>query len=494
MDTQVRFQKIWQFMGFDAPNRVEADVRDMEVIEGAIPAELNGTFYCAGPEPQYPPHLLDPAVFLNGEGMTHMFRFENGHVDYKSRWVRNERFLAQEAARRSLFGRYRNRYTNDPLAEGVNPTTANTHAIWHGGKLLVLKEDGMPMEMDPDTLETKGAWDFDGKITSEWLCAHPKIDMATDEMFMFAYQAKGDATTDFAYYVMGPDGKVTHEAWFDMPFACNVHDFGLTKDWVIFPFYPLITDLETLKQGGPFYEWHRDKLTWFAVMPRYGNKDQIRWFKGDPCFAAHVMNASQDGDKLYFDCDMQDVGWQWFPNRDGSEQPREEGRSVLTRVTFDLSKLDDSYEVKHYTSMEVGGAMGRTDDRLQGHVYRHGWFLTYSPNPESMPPIEKFVSHVDWVTGKISVWNSGEYTLAHEPRFIPRHAGAEEGDGWILTTLNRLDEGRSDLVLLDARNIEAGPVARIRVPLKVRSTFHGMWVSNAARESQRYAPEMPAVR
>ena len=41
--------------------------------------------------------------------------------------------------------------------------------------------------------------------------------------------------------------------------------------------------------------------------------------------------------------------------------------------------------------------------------------------------------------------------------------------------VNRLDQGRTDLVVLDAQDLEAGPVATVRLPVKVRSTFHGVW-------------------
>ena len=31
---------------------------------------------------------------------------------------------------------------------------------WHGGKMMVLKEDALPWVIDPNTLETHGVWDF----------------------------------------------------------------------------------------------------------------------------------------------------------------------------------------------------------------------------------------------------------------------------------------------------------------------------------------------
>ena len=52
--------------------------------------------------------------------------------------------------------------------------------------------------------------------------------------------------------------------------------------------------------------------------------------------------------------------------------------------------------------------------------------------------------------------------------------------------VSRVSQARSDLVVLDARNLAAGPVATIRLPIRVRSTFHGTWVPEEALETGRY--------
>lgn len=62
--------------------------------------------------------------------------------------------------------------------------------VYWGGKLLALWEAGLPHELDPDTLETRGMTDLGGALTSllypvfKWLdppfqpafAAHPRID------------------------------------------------------------------------------------------------------------------------------------------------------------------------------------------------------------------------------------------------------------------------------------------------------------------------------
>ena len=194
-----------------------------------------------------------------------MFRFHDGQVDYKCRWVHTERYLAQAKARRGLFGRYRNRFTNDPAAASLHNGTANTTAMYHAGQLYALKEDDLPYEIDPDTLETIGKTDIGGQITSTRFTAHPKVDPVTNELFAFSYQARGDGTTDFVFYLFDKDGAKKKEIWFDMPYAACVHDFAITDEWIVFPFFPLITDMEAVKKGGAFYQWNPDKETVIAL-------------------------------------------------------------------------------------------------------------------------------------------------------------------------------------------------------------------------------------
>src|ERR1700733_5558145 len=148
----VKFSNNPMFGGFAAPFRGEVDLRDCEV-EGEIPADLNGAFYRVGPDFQYPPKFANNIPF-DGEGSVAMFRIAAGHVDLKTRYVRTQRFKAQEAARKALFGMYRNPCTDDEAVRGVSRGTANTHVVFHAGKLLALKEDSPPVIMDPKALAT----------------------------------------------------------------------------------------------------------------------------------------------------------------------------------------------------------------------------------------------------------------------------------------------------------------------------------------------------
>jgi carotenoid cleavage dioxygenase len=83
------FPNTMDFAGWNAPSRIECDIYDL-VTEGAVPEEISGSWYRSIPDPQYSPMLGDD-TFLSGDGMVSLFRFENGHVDFKMRYVKTER-------------------------------------------------------------------------------------------------------------------------------------------------------------------------------------------------------------------------------------------------------------------------------------------------------------------------------------------------------------------------------------------------------------------
>ena len=67
------------------------------------------------------------------------------------------------------------------------------------------------------------------------------------------------------------------------------------------------------------------------------------------------------------------------------------------------------------------------------------------------------------------------YGSASKRRGVRLSPEAEEGDGFILVLAYRDDEKRSDLLVLDAQNVEAEPLATIQVPTRIPFGFHGNW-------------------
>jgi carotenoid cleavage dioxygenase-like enzyme len=130
--------------------------------------------------------------------------------------------------------------------------------------------------------------------------------------------------------------------------------------------------------------------------------------------------------------------------------------------------------------------MPATDLRYQMHPYRHA----FTAIVDATRPLNvagtigvgwNTVARVDFTTGKLDRWFVGERTTCQEPCFVPRSAGAPEGDGFLLSMLNRFGEDpHTELAVFDAQRVAAGPIATVRLPFRLRAAVHGCWVPEGA--------------
>jgi carotenoid cleavage dioxygenase-like enzyme len=439
-----------------------ADESEFELkVEGQIPADLAGAFYRNGPNPQFPPRGQHHWFF--GDGMVHAVFVEDGKARYRNRYARTPKWLAEHRAGRALVSI--DPREADPEAAGIDGGVANTNIVWHGGKLLALEEGHEPLELDPMTLETRGYVEaYHGRTT-----AHPKMDPETGEMVWFGYSVGPmPFSSGMSYGVTAADGTVTRRDDFQAPYSSMVHDFLVTRNHVLFPVLPLTGSLERAMRGAPPFAWEPEKASFVGVMRRDASVDTIRWFQTDPCYVFHPMNAWEEGSRIIADVMEYPVA-PLFPLADGSS-PMERPYARLTRWTFDLS--DDSNSFRREPIDDMAGEFPRFDERHAGLAYRHGWFAaTRRPGSTSFDSL----AHIDLASGARKAWELPPGDFTGEPVFVPRKAGAAEGDGWLVALVYRGDEDQSDFVVLDAQDVTAGPIASARIPRRVPFGFHGNW-------------------
>jgi carotenoid cleavage dioxygenase-like enzyme len=468
-----QFPPLPQFSGMNAPSRIECHIKDLEVV-GELPQALQGTWYRCGPDPQYPPMLGDD-IYINGDGAVSAFSFADGRVDFTMRYVRTQRFEAERAAHRSLFGLYRNPYTDHASVRGLDRGTANTTAFVHAGRLFALKEDSLPYELDPVTLETKGRHDFDGKLRSRTVTAHPKRDPETGEWLFFGYEAAGDASKDVAFCVADKHGALVREEWFEAPYAAMQHDFAVTRDYVIFSVFPTVCDLDHMKAGGTHWMWDGTLDTWIGVMRRDGSVKDMRWFRRPACYSYHVGNAFNTGSQITIDlCVSARNVFPYVPARDGSAHDPEANAPYLTRWSFDADSPESSFTSRVLSP--IPGELPRIDDRVSMHPHRFIYYGGIDPRKSQLMagPIGPGSNHlvrVDTQTGGVTALFLSNTTTFQEPQLVPV-PGAE---GLLLAVVDHHDTGLASVVVLNAADITAGPIAQIKLPIRLRDAFHGDW-------------------
>ncbi|MBV7411115.1 carotenoid oxygenase family protein [Maritimibacter sp. DP1N21-5] len=471
----IQFPQTPGFTGVNKPMRMEIDLFELEV-EGVIPEAINGAMYRCGPDPQLPPRLGDD-IFINGDGQVSGFYFSDGHVDFRLRYVRTEKFELERAARKALFGAYRNPFTDDPSVAGRDRTTANTALMWNGGRLYALKEDGRPYEVNPMTLETIGRNDFGGAMASRTFTAHVKYDPETHDVIWHGYAADGEATNAIAYGTIAPDGTLVSEQRFTAPYASMIHDFAFTENYILFPIMPVTSDPERLAAGGSHWAWDGTKPTYVGIVPRNGAPEDIRYFKGPARWSFHTLNAFEEGDRIHLDLTVSErVGFPDIPILDGSPFDPDKGRSLLTRWTFDMSSNDEGFS--ETVLWDHPADFFEMDPRVAGRPYRHGFMAA-----KEKDMVFNMIGHIDHATGETRAYHAGAGASVQEPVFVPRSAEAPEGDGYLLAVVNHRAENRAEVVILDTDDITAGPVARVHVPMPLRMTFHSEFVPQAELET-----------
>ncbi|MEJ1962274.1 MAG: carotenoid oxygenase family protein [Gammaproteobacteria bacterium] len=481
----VDFAKVPTNVGFFTPERFEGDVHDCEVL-GKIPADLNGTFFRVGGDWFYPSMFPDDAP-LNADGYISSFRFRNGIVSYKGRFVRTKRYEADKAANRQLYGYYRNPFTDDPgIRDPERPnlrTVSNTSPIVHAGKLFTLKEDGLPHRIDPVTLETLGTWDFDGGWKSQTFTAHPKIDPVTGEMIAFGYEATGLATDDLFICTIGKDGKVKRETRVKVPYVSVIHDQAVTQKHILIPFGGYTTSLDRLKAGKIHWGWDQTKPSMIGVLARDGDGKDIRWFKGPERCLMHTFNAYTEGSKIVLYAPFYDSNFfPFFPPVDGSPWNPQKAKAYVRRITLDLKSKKDTWTEEVLWPFNVVD-LGRIDTRFMTLRQRYG----YTGYADAKRPFDEAragnlrgrvtnsYGRFDFETGKLNSYFAGPTHSLQECCFVPRRGSTAEGDGYLIGVASNYADMRSELVIADATNLEAGDIARVILPFRSSVQVHGLW-------------------
>jgi carotenoid cleavage dioxygenase-like enzyme len=456
--------------------RAEIDVTDCEVV-GKIPADLNGAFYRTGPDAQYPLHAGN--IPFDGEGHVSMFRIQDGRVNFRSRFVRNERYVAQEKAGKILFPMYRNPYMDDPSVKGKSRGTHNTHIIHHNGLLLALKEDSPPAAMDLNTLATiDPVYTFGGQLPrTQPFTAHPKTDSETGNLLAFGYEAKGHGSDEVNCFEFTPDGRKVWDATVKVPYVGMLHDYAVTQHYVVLYVIPLAFDADQMARGGIHWSWYPGQPTYFGYFRRGGDGKDVKWIKGPERSATHMMGCFDDGKKLNVDVEMSlSNPFPFMPMRDGSRWDPVRGASHITRLSVDLSKKTPrDYGIETMYPNHVG-ALPRQDDRYNTVPYRYGFLPTTDPNPAAGERPRSSYARMDHAKRSVQLYKAPAGGQLAECCFAPKSKTAPEGSGYLMGVCSYAAEaGRADLVILDAEQLEQGPIATVKLPTRIVGQIHGWW-------------------
>jgi carotenoid cleavage dioxygenase len=248
-----------------------------------------------------------------------------------------------------------------------------------------------------------------------------------------------------------------------------MHDFNITENYVIFMDLPLALDLELLATGIPF-RFKREIGARLGVMPRNGSGAEIRWFEIDPCYVFHQVNAWDNDGVITLYVSRQNSAF-GADSGDYSEVSRLHRWQIdLNRGTVSEQPIDDR-----------PADFGRVNDFLVGQESRYGYLMSLDGEGNSEEPVygPKLYQY-DLQSGTCAEHNLGEGTRGAEPVFVPAASGSGEDEGWVMSLVHSETTGKSRLIIVDAQNFSASPVATVELPFRVPYGAHGNWVPDSA--------------
>ncbi len=447
---------------------------DVEVI-GTIPADIDGVYVRTGenqinqPIGRYHP--------FDGDGFIHAMAFKSGKASYRSRFVRTKGFQAEQEAGRSLWAGLM-----EPPHKSTRPgwgaqewlkDSSSTDVVVHAGKILsTFYQCGEGYRLDPFTMEQFGT---EGWVPLDGISAHCKTDGATGELLFFNYSKHAPY---MHYGVVGADNKLKHYVPIPLPGPRLPHDMAFTENYSVLNDMPLFWNPELLERNLHVVQFHPELRTRFAIIPRYGQPEDIRWFEAEPTYTLHWLNAYEDGDEVILDGYFQEEPMPKSPEGAISGLARmmayldqEMMKPKLHRWRFNLKTGTTVEERLDDRILEFG----MINQKYAGRRYRYaysavpepGWFL-----------FRGLVKH-DLETGVSQTIAFGPGRFGSEAPFVPRIDARDEDDGYLVSFIADLNTDKSECVLIDAQNIEAGPVCRIILPERICAGTHATWANGS---------------
>ncbi|CAN5911993.1 carotenoid oxygenase family protein [soil metagenome] len=458
------------------PQTTEWSVDDVEVVEGAIPDDLEGLYVRNTENPLH--ESISRYHPFDGDGMVHAIRFRHGTAAYRNRFVRTEGMLAEQEAGRSLWaGLAENpraaERTDGRTARGAMKDASSTDLVVHGGQVLTsFWQCGELYRLDAETLDTLGPTRWGGWFPPQGASAHTKVDEATGELIFFNY---GIEAPYLHVGVVDAAGRLVHYTPVPLPGPRLPHDIAITEHHVVVNDLPMHWDEDLLATGVHAVRMH-DKPSRLGVLPRRGGPDDVRWFEADPTYVLHWTNAYEEGDEIVLEGfhqgdpsprpNLDDELWMFrYLALDWMQTRLHRWRLNLRTGTVAEEHLRDDFT-------EFGMINGRHIGRHHRYVYAAtgvpGWFL-----------FDGFTRH-DVETGEDHHLRLPEGVYGSEAAVAPRPHGRAEDDAYVVTFTTDTVDDRSECWVLDARAIADGPIARLRLPERISSGTHGAWAPASA--------------
>ena len=457
---------------------------------GEIPRALRGTFLRSGPG------LFevgsDTLNFFDAHALIAGVTFEDGRARFRSRFVKSPLYQAETAARsmkkRRIFTNLPSRWSNLFALDFGNNAMHDVYA-W-GGKVIAGNDPGH-FALDARTLETSGPERWGGAAAKgEEMGPMPYRDPASGRLVGWIKKPGGARPDAIRFVELDASMKVVKDTG---PLALDaspvlVHDHRATPR-----FYVATAQAVRLAAGSAIWGAKTiyqslvtppGKTADILLVPRTGAARLVRVpLPAGIEIAFHVINAFDQGANVVVDL----VTYAGRIDFDVAAPP-----AHLTRTGFAAHPGPPPTPMRFVVDPEGGAIVSsqrlgelrleapEVRDDLMGAPYRFFYGPTLGAHTDVPDQGGYFfygaLAKLDVETGASTAWSAPLGSVVSPPAFVARDDGEREDDGWLLAYV--LTEAGASVVILDALDLEKGPVAEVALGAHLPGVSHTRWAGD----------------
>lgn len=438
-------------------------------VKGEIPQWLHGKLLRnipakIGIEDDKITHEFDGLAFIAS------FEFVHGKVYYRSKFLESDQFIQTKREKKLSFSGFARTFGNRIAdthtsrdGQKVGTTNPNINIEEVGGHIIALGESPMPIEFDPNSIATMGFFDYADSLkkSNTWESAHLKRDPSTGDLYGL-YVDYGQENAYIFYKI--PHNKTGRKALarYVVGEPSYVHDFSITKDYIVLVAYPLVINPMDFFAHPDYsfigrYRWKPELGTKIYVLNK--NTGQlVCTLQTESMFAFHHINAFEESGVINLYLTAFESGNIVFDKK---------VNGGLYKLSINLS--NHTVKTNHISSKIY--EMPKIKDSLIGrpNTYFYAVWFRAKPGSDATGIVKYNIK-----TNEAQHYFNSNLKLG-EPVFVPRPGSVSEDDGVLLSLGCYLDQSKSILLILDAKSFNEIAIAEL--PTLVPNGLHGKYLS-----------------
>ncbi|KAL2930613.1 9-cis-epoxycarotenoid dioxygenase NCED1 chloroplastic [Bienertia sinuspersici] len=288
---------------------------------------------------------------------------------------------------------------------------ANAGLVYFNGRLLAMSEDDIPYQV---------------RVTSS-----------------------GDLKTVGSTLISPENGEKSTDVEIPLKEPTMMHDFAITKNFVVIPDQQVVFKLQEMITGGSPVIYDKDKISRFGVM----QSDEI----------VVIGSCMTPPDSIFNQCD-------------------ESLKSVLSEIRLNL--LTGESKRRPIMDITKDGHINLEAGMVNRNLLGRKTRFAYLAIAEPWPKVSGFAK-VDLETGEVKKFLYGGHKYGGEPFFLPRdNNNNQEDEGYVMGFVHDENSGTSELLIVHATNFEVE--ASVKLPSRVPYGFHGTFVTSEDLRHQAY--------